>query len=60
MKKPQTIERSGVNIKVEIDLPRYPAKADLKKATDVDRSNLAAKSNLISLKNKQIKQVKIN
>ena len=31
-------------------MPRYPAKADLKKATDVDRSNLAAKSNLISLK----------
>ena len=31
-------------------MPSYAAKADLKKATGVDRSNLAAKSNLTSLK----------
>ena len=50
MKTHRPYERSGVNIKVEIDLPNYAAKTDLKKATGVERSNLAAKSNLTSLK----------
>ena len=38
------------NVKVELDLSHYPTKADLKGATGVDTSNLAAKSDLASLK----------
>ena len=43
-------ELSDRNVKVELDLPFYAAKADLKAATDVDTSNLAAASDLASLK----------
>ena len=31
----------GANVKVELDLPKYPAKADLKDATGVDTSAFA-------------------
>ena len=40
----------GVNVKVDLDLSSYSTKADLKEATKVDRSNLAAKLYLASLK----------
>ena len=37
-------------MKVELDLSNYVTKADLKRVTGVDTSNLAAKSDLASLK----------
>ena len=40
----------GVNVKVDLDLSSYSTKADLKEATKVDRSYLAAKLYLASLK----------
>ena len=42
-------ESFGKNIKVDLDLSNYTRKADLKGATGVDTSNLAAKSELASL-----------
>ena len=38
------------NVKVELDLSSYATKAELKKATGVDTSKLAAKFDLVSLK----------
>ena len=43
-------ERSGGNVKVELDLSSYTEKANLKRVTGVDTSNLASKSDLASLK----------
>ena len=40
----------GVNVKVELNLSSYSTKADLKETAKVDRSNLAAKLDLASLK----------
>ena len=40
----------GGNINVKVDLSNYATKADLKNATGVDTSKLAAKSDLASLK----------
>ena len=40
----------GVNVKVELNLSSYSTKADLKETAKVDRSNLAAKLYLASLK----------
>ena len=40
----------GGDINVEVDLSNYATKTDLKKATGVDTSKLAAKSDLVSLK----------
>ena len=37
-------------MKVELDLSNYATKTDLKEATGIDTSNLAAKSGLASLK----------
>ena len=37
-------------MKVELDLSNYATKTDLKEATGIDTSNLAAKSDLASLK----------
>ena len=45
-------ERYSGSVKVELDLSNYATKADLKGATDVDTSSLAAKSDLASLKSK--------
>ena len=42
----------GVNINVKVDLSNYATKADLKDATGIDTSNLAAKSDIVSLKAK--------
>ena len=47
---PKPYDRFGGNVKVELDLSNYGAKADLKGATGADTSNLAAKSDLASLK----------
>ena len=41
---------SGVDVKVELDLPNYATKADLKYATVVDTSDFAKKTDLASLK----------
>ena len=38
------------NVKVELDLSSYTTKSDLKNATGIDTSKLAAKSDLVSLK----------
>ena len=38
------------NVSVKVDLSNYPAKANLKNATVIDTSKLAAKSDLVSLK----------
>ena len=43
-------EHFGGDVKVELDLSNYVTKADLKVATGVDTSNLAAKSDLASLR----------
>ena len=47
---PKPYERLGRNMKVELDLTDCATKADLKEATGVDTSNLAAKSDLAILK----------
>ena len=46
----KSYERYSGNAKVELDLHNYAPKANLKGATDVDTSNLAAKSDLVILK----------
>ena len=38
------------NVSVKVDLSNYAAKADLKNATVIDTSKVAAKSDLVSLK----------
>ena len=43
-------ERFGGDINVKVDLSNYATKADLKNATGIDTSKLAAKSDLVSLK----------
>ena len=43
-------ERSVGNVKAELDLFHYMAKANLKGAAGLDISNLAAKSYVVSLK----------
>ena len=40
----------GTNLKVELDLPNYAAKADLKNATGVNISDFARKTDLANLK----------
>ena len=40
----------GWDINVKVDLSNYAIKADLKNATGIDTSKLAAKSRLVSLK----------
>ena len=40
----------GANIKVELDLPNYATKADLKNVTRVDTSDFAKKTDLANLK----------
>ena len=49
---PEPYERSGENVKVELDLPKYARKADLKEATGIDLSVLASKTSLSCLKTK--------
>ena len=40
----------GANVKVELDLPNYASKADLKNATGTDTLNCAKKTYLANLK----------
>ena len=47
---PALHERSDGNVKVELDLSNYAAKADLKGATGIDTYTLTAKTDLVSLK----------
>ena len=47
---PKPYEPFGRDINVTVDLPNYATKTESKKATGVDASKLAAKSDLASLK----------
>ena len=47
---PKPCRSFKVNFKIELDLSSYATKAELKNATRVDTSKLAAKSDLASLK----------
>ena len=47
---PKPCRSFGGNINVKVDLSNYATKTDLKNATGVDASKLAAKSDLVSLK----------
>ena len=47
---PKPYRTFGGNINVKVDLSNYATKLDLKNATGVDTSKLAAKSDLASLK----------
>ena len=47
---PKPYEPFGGEINVKFNLSNYPTKADLKNATGIDTSKLAAKSDLVSLK----------
>ena len=46
---PKPYEPFAGDINVKVDLSNYATKADLKNATGIDTSNLAAKSDLVSL-----------
>ena len=46
---PKPYERFGRDINVKVDLSNYATKDDLMKATGIDTSKLAAKSDLASL-----------
>ena len=45
--KPKSL---GANVKVELDLPNYATKTDLKSATRVDTSDFTKKTDLANLK----------
>ena len=47
---PKPYEPFGGDINVKVDLSNYATKSDLKNATSIDTSKLAAKSDLVSLK----------
>ena len=47
---PKPYEPFGGDINVKVDLSNYATKSDLKNATGIDTSKLAAKSALVSLK----------
>ena len=47
---PKPYEPFGGDINVKVDLSNYATKADLKNATGIDTSKIAAKSDLVSLK----------
>ena len=47
---PKPYDPFGGDINVKVDLSNYATKADLKNATGIDTSKLAAKSRLASLK----------
>ena len=49
---PEPYENSGENVRVELDIPDYVTKTDLKGATDIDTSTLASKTNLAGSKTK--------
>ena len=45
---PKPYRRFGGNINVKVDLSNYATKVDLKNATEINTSNFALKSNLVS------------
>ena len=45
--KPKSLR---ANVKVELDLPKYATKADLRNATGIDRLDFAKKADLANLK----------
>ena len=47
---PKLYEPFGGDINVKVDLSNYAMKTDLKNATRIDTSKLAAKSDLVNLK----------
>ena len=47
---PKPYEPFGGDISVKVDLSNYATKTDVKKATGIDTSNIALKSNLAKLK----------
>ena len=47
---PKPYERFGAVINVKVDLSNYATKADLKNATGINKSKLASKCDLVSLK----------
>ena len=47
---PKPFKKFGGNINVKVDLLNYATKTDLKKVTNVNTSNFALKTNLVSLK----------
>ena len=47
---PKPYKPFGADINVKVDLSNYATKANLKSATKIDASKLAAKSDLVSLK----------
>ena len=47
---PKPYKPFGGDINVKVDLSNYATKSDLKNATGIDTSKLAAKSDLVSLK----------
>ena len=47
---PKPYKLFGRDINVKVDLSNYATKSDLKNATGIDTSSLAAKSDLVSLK----------
>ena len=47
---PKPCEPFGGDINIKVDLSNYATKSDLKNATGIDTSKLAAKSDLVSLK----------
>ena len=53
---PEPYTCSKNEIKVELDLSIYATKSDLKSATDLDTSNIAKKTDLVSLKSDIDKQ----
>ena len=46
---PKPFETFGGDIRVKVDLSNYATQTDLKKATVIDTSQLATKSDLVSL-----------
>ena len=50
MSRPKPESHIRDKVKVVLDLSNYGAKKELKNATDVDTSNLAAQKDLIALK----------
>ena len=51
---PEPYKRFCRNVKVELDLSNYATKVDMKRATGIDRSTLASKINLVSLRTKVV------
>ena len=56
---PKPYEHYSENVKTELDLSNYLTKADLKRATAVNTSNLAATPDLDSLK-AEVDKIDIN